>query len=909
MTWDEFVSFILEEHTVSATKDSLPLFNATRFKSLDEVIKENREGYREDQNDGTLIVRRRQQNVISVELLILDYDGTLTLDEAIERFKEYEYVGYTSYGHMQKPGVHKFRLIFPLTHPIPAHRTVGDYGNLIDQGDYLDLSEAIMQFAPACDPAILKPTQPYYIPSAPPERIHLAKNWRNIGRVLDWTKWKRNESYTVDSETSSIPRKSNGLPNRLLDPEQEFQCKGRIVRPRDVKGRMQHVACPFHGDVKGSEFLVRYPDSDVVSFHCKRCGTFSLPPEQTVPKKIVEDLSAASLASSRQSEFFNLDDPRWDHEDRIRVKQFLDKAKKTIMSDKGYSPSDKKSSYAQPLHFSSHVLYMPEGAGKSQLAISFLTDPPHKYFPHTEIRYRNQIIFACKSWKQVIEKYNSFLPQLKKIDRTGRIAWSFEGSIYRRFKVKIKRAPARPFATGKVLSESTVAEIAEKHPHLDPKFISLAWNILGGPSERFENMAVPDIVTVKPELPHDDNDDYFDDLGPEPPAIIFTTFAQLRLLEAKRDRIPLNWIIWVDDPDIDELIDIKRATVPSDEESPERNVTVIDGTTYDIRPDHTSLGLAFARHRSIYTTTERLTLRFLEHNFTERNEHFQVHGKRHLITGGKVTILGTNAVQKKYDAIVPLLARRLNSSKPKLNITLIADGIPAEFNHSTNKGRNDLSERHLLVEVSQPHPIQVKTVCDALGLNFNVHRDRISNELMLDKLHQAIGRNSGYRTKGFECVVLVDKNKHAYLAKECSYSIDVENSVLIDRTAKMTRKEKRISESASPLVKNIESFLNNIHDYISDLRKVRPDIDFVISTIETDEKRLIYVTRLLIALTSFSTVRFDFDPDLIPKNDLSQRYWKLGKWILDTHVTKNHRESVMNDYRQEYIAPAKLTPG
>jgi hypothetical protein len=898
-TWDDFADVITSEHDISPSKESISLFNATRFKSLDEVLHENKDGYREDPFDGTLIVRRRQQNVINVELLILDYDGTLTIDEAIDRFKDYEYAGYTSYGHLQKPGVHKFRLIFPLVRPIPAHKKYDDHGTLIEQGDYFHLSEAIMAFAPACDPAILKPTQPYYIPSAHPDRIHLAKRWRNSGEVLDWKKWSRNANFVIDPRTSSLPRKANGLPNRVLDPEQEFQYNGGIVKACDVKGRLQHVACPFHGDVTGSEFLVRYPDSNVVSFHCKRCGTFSLPPIQILPPKLIEALSPHSAAN----EFVSWDEAYWDHQDRTRVKKFLEEAKKTIMSDKGYAPNKKKGSRRE-VHFASHILYLPEGAGKSQLALSFLNDPAHQYLPHSQIRYRNQIIFACKSWKQAVEKYQSFAPHLKAIGRTGRIAWSFEGSIFRRFKVKLKRTAARPFAAGEVLDKDSLAEIMQRHPNLDPKFISVTYNILRGGSGKFRHMAIPDAVSVQSDQHTEDDEEFFDDLGPEPPAIIFTTFAQLRLLEVKRDRIPLNWIIWIDDPDIDELIDIKRSGAVNESESPDEKKIALDGTLYDRRAENMSLGASLFRHRCIYTTTERLTLRFLEHNLTLRKERFQVHGERHLITGGKITILGTNYVQKKYDAIVPLLARRLNSSKKKFNVTLIADGIPAEFNHSTNKGRNDLSECNLLVEISQPHPIQIKTVCDALGLNFNVHRDSVGSDLMLDRVHQAIGRNSGYRTKGFECVVLVDKNKHAFLTGECSYSIDTENSVQIDRTAKMTLKQMRISDSASPLVKEIESFLNHVHDYVSDLRKVKPDIDAVISTLEHGDKRFNYIARLLVALTSFSTVRFDLDRESIAQNSLSQRYWELGQWVLETYVAANQRKSVINKYQEEFISPA-----
>lgn len=891
MSWDEFSDFIVDDgHMVSETKESIPLFNATRFKPLDQVMRETRDGVRTGP-DGNPMVRRQKQNALAVELLILDYDGTITLDEAQSRFSKYEYVGYTSYGHLSKPGVHKFRLVFPLTEPIPAFTTIDPITNVeTDHGIYYDLSEALMEFAPACDPVVTRVTQAYYFPSVPAERLQFAKAWRNTGEVLNWKTWTPNQPNANPIGGTYIVRGKSGRNSRNLDPQQSFTHGRTSILAKDVKGRLQKVHCPFHADPKGTEFLVRY-ESGVVCFHCKSCGTFTLQPPDvfsSAAAKVLADSEPALQGAVLDTVEF--EETRWDHEDRERISKFLTKTKATILADKGGKDSRQK------FQFKSHIIYLPEGAGKSQLALDFLSGPPQLYFPHVSgVFLRNQIIFACKSWKQVLEKQQSFEPELKRIGRTSRVAWSLDGSIYRRFNVRIRREAGGPFIPGRPLPEATIQQIVAENPHLSERFIRIAWTLMSDDPVRFRQIAVPDRVYAEADDAQDDEEDAFGDLGEDPPAIIFTTFAQLRIVSARHDYIPLNWIIWVDDPDIDELSDIKpqdsgsrrpaSESYPDDDgedgELPEQEITTFEGITYDVRPARTSLGASFRNHRCIYTTTEKLTLRLLKHHLEKAKVPYQTHGERHKITGGKVTLLGTKWVGRKFDAVIPLVARDIASALNR-PITLIADGIPAEFNHSNSKGRNDLKKRDLIVEVSQPHPSQIRTLCHVLGLLFNENKDEIGRDLMLDKLHQAIGRNSGYRTSGFESVVLVDRNRHSYLTRHCAYDIDVLNSVLIDKTNTMGRTETRLDPSASVLVSEFESRLNNMSRFFSDGRKIKPNIRSVLEKISDDLKREQYIVRLLHALTSISTVRFDLPWTGGLTNSFPLEIRELGEWVLET---------------------------
>lgn len=883
LSWDEVVDMCMDGHKPVIDKLSQPGFNATRFKTPDQVIIDGQfsnidEVLTEDQS-----VRRKQRNAIQVDMFIADYDGAMTLEEARDRFKDYEYVGYTSYGHLKDGVIHKFRLIFPLVKPIPARRIMDKQDRDVEKEIYYDLSEAILAFAPGVDTQCNNGVQLFFPPSAPPDRIHLAETWHNKGSLLDWTQWKTNEKYDMETGNPLSPRTATGKINRRLDPDQEFMYPGGVITARDVQKKIEKVVCPFHADHKGSEFITRH-DSGVVSFTCKKCGTFSLPPEREQDGE-VDDRPLIEM------------DKLWiDGNDRSEMTRILQGIKKDILSDTGLPPFNPKRLVSmKAIHkFKSHILYLPEGSGKSQLALEFMKDPPVSYFGDPTKHYRHQIIFACRSWQQVMEQHASFLPKLKAIGRAARIAWSFEGLIQRRFKVKVRRGQSGPFQPGDIKEEETITEIIDTHPNLDEKFIRLTWKFLLE-VDGFRSITTPEVISIKQvNEVNDRTDDHLREFA-DPVGIIFTTYNQLRLFDVKGDHIPKNWIIWIDDPDIQELIDIKPAAPPTLKAKKEK--LDIDGTRYDVRPEELSLGLPLMDHRCIYTTTEQLTVRKLKHLFDSRKETYQVHGDRFPVIGGHVTILGTQAVQKRYDAIIPLIARRIQVESKK-ELVLIANGIPADFNHATNKGRNDLKDQHILVELSLPHPSEVKTICDSMGLPFATHQEEIAKLLMLDKAHQAIGRNSGFRAvegERYECVVLVDRNRHDYLAKECTYKIDEKNSVIIDRTAKMGRLEKRISESASPLVMAIESLINNPHAYLADGRKVKPDIKYIISTLSPDKVED-YLLRLLIAVTTYSGVRID---EKSPKTSQSKKLWELGKWIVQHFVNDGRHEVILKRYQAE----------
>ncbi|MFC7289307.1 hypothetical protein ACFQPC_14765 [Herminiimonas glaciei] len=866
LSWEE-VTELFSVHAIADSKEDIKLFNGTQFIESDTATP------------------RRKTNVKEVSLLVVDYDGTMSIAEAKQRFKPYTYLGYTSFSHRQQDGVEKFRLVFPLSCPIPAHWALDEYGLVKSHGEYYKLTEALMKFAPGCDPVLLKPTQPYYFPSCPSERQSLAEIWTNDGAVLDWKKWEKDDIYATKDFSSAIPRKTNGLPNRQLAPGTEFHVGRTLITARDIKGRVAGVSCPFHTDRKGSEFIVRYP-SGTICFHCKRCGTFSMHEDQ---QPSIAKISAPLEADANPLDAFTFDDECWDHEDRVKVSSLLEKAKQKILSDRGIN---KKTGRFEG--FSSHVLYLPEGSGKSQLAREFVTGGFHKLLPYRDEYFRPQVVFACKSWKQVFEQHASFSKQLQAEGLHCRIALSLDAAVLQRFQTKLKRSAPRDYKVGEIDYPESIRAIRQNHPNLEEDFIKLTLDFLAKDPARFEDLAIPAIAHKSIQ----DSDQPFKlDKSPPKfvvadetaPAMIFTTFAQLRLLKVRRDCIPLNWIIWIDDPDSEELMDIKPSKNMT--ETNKGKFRVINDTTYAVRPEKQVLGLGFPTHRVIYTTTEKLTVEAICYKLRSQNKPCVVHGERVKVTGGKITILGTKAVQKKRDAILPLFTARRN-------LVLIADGLAAEYNHSNNKGVNSLRNNDLLIEVSIPHPATVKTFCDAFSIDFKKQGKEVGRTLMLDRMHQAIGRNSGYRTANAECVVLVDPNMHKHLLENCGYTFDTINSVIIDRTNKMTRRESRLSSNASELASEVMKFINGFLQYANDLRVIKADINKVLKAIDDDKKRTDYLIRLMVAISDQCKVWADVPPGANESRS-EQQYRKLLQWLVTTFINPDDQQQVLERYRAD----------
>jgi len=191
-SWPELAEQ-LSLHSAVSQKDTLMLVPA-EFRRLDNihdfvasggVLAEQQvwEHGRETDRYRTVLgpdlrpfVARRADNIRQYWLLGVDVDGQMSITTARAKFRRYEYVGATSFGHRtpEKRGRDAFRLWFPLATPMPA-------------AEMLARKDAMLAWIGSSDQSTLARARGFYLPSCRPERLVLAQSWHNQGQWLDWT--------------------------------------------------------------------------------------------------------------------------------------------------------------------------------------------------------------------------------------------------------------------------------------------------------------------------------------------------------------------------------------------------------------------------------------------------------------------------------------------------------------------------------------------------------------------------------------------------------------------------------------------------------------------------------------------------------------------------------------------------
>jgi hypothetical protein len=110
-TFDELVEFFKDYQKETEDKTSGHLFNCCSYKTTDYLTPDYvKIG---DKND---YIRRCKENVDKIYCLLLDVDGTQTLEESIKIWQNYEFLIYST--HSNSLNKEKFRLVIPLKTPM-----------------------------------------------------------------------------------------------------------------------------------------------------------------------------------------------------------------------------------------------------------------------------------------------------------------------------------------------------------------------------------------------------------------------------------------------------------------------------------------------------------------------------------------------------------------------------------------------------------------------------------------------------------------------------------------------------------------------------------------------------------------------------------------------------------------------
>ena len=170
LTWDNIVS-LLSTHIIEPVKQQTALFNGAHWKTLSDTTADIVE------KNGKSYIRKTERNMLSTSLLILDYDDGTTIDDVIHNLKHITHCGYTSHSHSQS--VDKFRVVIPLSTPIPA--------TLLDPNGRTTILPALNKLFTNIDETSFDRARAFFFPSCPEETHSIAFTWHITGTLFDWT--------------------------------------------------------------------------------------------------------------------------------------------------------------------------------------------------------------------------------------------------------------------------------------------------------------------------------------------------------------------------------------------------------------------------------------------------------------------------------------------------------------------------------------------------------------------------------------------------------------------------------------------------------------------------------------------------------------------------------------------------
>lgn len=168
--WGVLVEQLTRGHDVREEKDGT-MFNGAMF----------------DDVEGKGVSHRTEANVVGYSIIILDYDGPMTIEQAKQRFSSIEYVGYTSYSHHHpdKNYVDCFRIVVPLKNRVEKEQLTNRKNGLIEWAGGYFYDEQRQANRPVVDRSTFSHSRSFYTPSVSASQVKYAQSWHNEGVLFD----------------------------------------------------------------------------------------------------------------------------------------------------------------------------------------------------------------------------------------------------------------------------------------------------------------------------------------------------------------------------------------------------------------------------------------------------------------------------------------------------------------------------------------------------------------------------------------------------------------------------------------------------------------------------------------------------------------------------------------------------
>jgi hypothetical protein len=183
MPWQRFCK-ILSKPQIVDNKEDVQLISPVEYLSEETAL---------DLTDSSK-VRRCSDNVYKWFALPVDVDGQMSIEDAKERFEDYDYIMYSTFSHKTEKKEFKdcFRLFFKIKEPV-LHE------------DFLCRRNSMQEFIGSHDRTTLAGSRGFYLPSCSQENAHHAVYFHNEGDYLDIISLKPTIEIPYVSDTSREP--------------------------------------------------------------------------------------------------------------------------------------------------------------------------------------------------------------------------------------------------------------------------------------------------------------------------------------------------------------------------------------------------------------------------------------------------------------------------------------------------------------------------------------------------------------------------------------------------------------------------------------------------------------------------------------------------------------------------------
>lgn len=200
----DFVELCESESRLLDYKEQGKLFNMCSYRTDSECPPEERFHAQATPWPRTELIRRCKRNVELIYCLLLDVDGTQTLEQAVERWVNWEFFAYSTFGNSRSK--EKFRMVVPLARPMTLAEFDSRHASMIEEF--------------GVDAASFTISQAFYFPSYSRENAEQRFTfWNQVGQrynALDLAAVELNTNILKEVPTGDVTATAQAIYRTLL---------------------------------------------------------------------------------------------------------------------------------------------------------------------------------------------------------------------------------------------------------------------------------------------------------------------------------------------------------------------------------------------------------------------------------------------------------------------------------------------------------------------------------------------------------------------------------------------------------------------------------------------------------------------------------------------------------------------